>query len=208
LAGVGSIPFRGEKRGDLASGPAIVMRPEIRRCGRAQDCRLLCRDILNKSESTVRLASGQPALVRCRLVVVVAERSASLRPGTGRLVSTWETKARHVSQSPHVSNVARSLHGEYERLRHRIVPSGETVRALKRIEGSVDLDGGKLLRGKAQLVLPAQRPGIEFPPPGRVAPSRNADADFGHLVARTGGKFYGADWGTTKPRRRCRCDNL
>jgi len=60
---------------------------------------------------------------------------------------------------------------------HFIVPSGEVLRPLQRVERAVDLDRLQQARRVCELEALRQRVRIEHATPGRVAPAGNSHAD-------------------------------
>src|SRR6185312_16793899 len=85
-----------------------------------------------------------------------------------------------IEESPHVRDVTASFEAEYKSLRCLRVPLRVAFRALQGIEGAVDLYGREAARRVLELGALRQIRRIERPAPGRVTPTRNADADPRH----------------------------
>src|SRR5690349_11381750 len=76
---------------------------------------------------------------------------------------------------------ARPFDGKEETLGRRVEPAREAFGPLQRIEGAVDLDRIESAARESELARMRQTLRIEFPPPRRIGPARDADANIaGH----------------------------
>ena len=85
-------------------------------------------------------------------------------------------------QLAEVRQEAPALEREHKAGRSDLVPRLEGRRPLQGVEGSVDFERVETPAGVGQLVLLRQSDRVEIPPPRRVVPTRDADADFGETT--------------------------
>src|SRR5205823_11628864 len=91
----------------------------------------------------------------------------------------------NAAQLLHVSNEPAAFDGKYETGRRRIVPTFVTRWQLKRIKRAVDFDRIESVTGEFELAMLRQIRWVKFSAPARVAPGRNAHAQFGPSRSRS-----------------------
>ena len=87
-----------------------------------------------------------------------------------------------VAQFQHVREIAWTFDGEDEAGGCRGCPLPEAFRALERIEGAVDFDGGEFAGGEFELAALWKLLRIEDIAPAGVAPTGDADSDCANFL--------------------------